>query len=101
MTSTLRREVPFTRPALTASALFPPQDRKKFHKAVLKEILDEPAASSRNRRNQRGVKRKMSSFPLRRHSDYEVSSIAASPAAESPEIASGMDLSTLPSRVLV
>lgn len=33
---------------------------------VLKEILDELAASSRNRRNQRGVKRKMSNYPLRR-----------------------------------
>jgi hypothetical protein len=33
---------------------------------VLEEILDELVASSRNRRNQRGVKRKMSNFPLRR-----------------------------------
>jgi hypothetical protein len=33
---------------------------------VLAEILDERVASSRNRRNQRGVKRKMSNFPLRR-----------------------------------
>jgi hypothetical protein len=33
---------------------------------VLEEILDESAASSRNRRNPRGVKRKMSNFPLRR-----------------------------------
>jgi hypothetical protein len=33
---------------------------------VLGEILDESAASSRNRRNPRGVKRKMSNFPLRR-----------------------------------
>jgi hypothetical protein len=33
---------------------------------VLTEILDEPVASSRNRRNPRGVKRKMSNFPLRR-----------------------------------
>jgi len=33
---------------------------------VLREILDESAASSRNRRNPRGVKRKMSNFPLRR-----------------------------------
>jgi len=33
---------------------------------VLDEILDESAASSRNRRNPRGVKRKMSNFPLRR-----------------------------------
>jgi hypothetical protein len=33
---------------------------------VLEEILDEVAASSRNRRNPRGVKRKMSNFPIRR-----------------------------------
>ena len=33
---------------------------------MLEEILDERAASSRNRCNQRGVKRKMSNFPLRR-----------------------------------
>ena len=33
---------------------------------MLEEILDERVASSRNRRNQRGVKRKMSNFPLRR-----------------------------------
>ena len=48
------------------SALFPPRDLKKFHKAALEEILDQRVASSRNRRNQRGVKRKMSNFPLRR-----------------------------------
>jgi len=36
---------------------------------VLDEILEERVVSSRNRRNLRGVKRKMSSFPLRpRHS---------------------------------
>jgi len=35
-------------------------------KAVLEEILEERAVSSRNRRNPRGVKRKMSNFPLRR-----------------------------------
>ena len=46
--------------------LFPPRDRKAFHDAVLTEILDEPVASSRNRRNPRGVKRKMSNYPLRR-----------------------------------
>ena len=34
--------------------------------AVLEEILDEVAVSSRNRHNPRGVKRKMSNFPLRR-----------------------------------
>ena len=43
-----------------------PRGRKEFHNAVLDEILDESAASSRNRRNPRGVKRKMSNFPLRR-----------------------------------
>jgi len=36
-----------------------------FHKSVLREILQERAVSSRNRRNPRGVKRKMSNFPLR------------------------------------
>jgi hypothetical protein len=36
---------------------------------VLDEILDEPVASSRSRRNPRGVKRKMSNFPLRRRTD--------------------------------
>ena len=33
---------------------------------MLKEILDELVASSRNRSNQRGVKRKMSNYPIRR-----------------------------------
>jgi len=32
---------------------------------VLDEILDEHAVSSRNRRKPRGVKRKMSNYPLR------------------------------------
>jgi hypothetical protein len=32
---------------------------------VLDEILQEHVVSSRNRRNPRGVKRKMSNFPLR------------------------------------
>jgi len=36
-----------------------------FHKNVLEEILDELVVSSRNRRNPRGVKRKMSNFPIR------------------------------------
>ena len=36
-----------------------------FHKDVLEEILQERVVSSRNRRNPRGVKRKMSNFPLR------------------------------------
>ena len=45
--------------------LFPPRHSKKFHRAVLDEILQERVVSSRSRRNPRGVKRKMSSFPLR------------------------------------
>jgi hypothetical protein len=36
---------------------------------VLDEILQERVASSRNRRNPRGVKRKMSNFPLRRRTN--------------------------------
>jgi hypothetical protein len=36
---------------------------------VLDEILQERVSSSRNRRNPRAVKRKMSNFPLRRRTD--------------------------------
>lgn len=36
-----------------------------FHDSVLEEILQERVVSSRKRRNPRGVKRKMSNFPLR------------------------------------
>jgi hypothetical protein len=36
---------------------------------VLEEILQERVVSSRSRRNPRGVKRKMSNFPLRRRTD--------------------------------
>jgi hypothetical protein len=40
-----------------------------FHECVLDEILQERVISSRNRKCRRGVKRKMSKFPLRpRHS---------------------------------
>jgi hypothetical protein len=46
-------------------ALFPPRQKRAFHRAVLDEILEERVVSSRNRRNFRGVKRKMSNFPLR------------------------------------
>jgi hypothetical protein len=47
------------------ASLFPPQDRKAFHEAVLDEILDERVSSSRSRINFRGVKRKMSNYSLR------------------------------------
>jgi hypothetical protein len=36
-----------------------------FHEAVLDEILQERVVSSRNRKCPRGVKRKMSKYPLR------------------------------------
>ena len=45
--------------------LFPPRQRKAFHEMVLREILQERVSSSRNRINPRGVKRKMSNYPLR------------------------------------
>src|SRR5260370_32237212 len=43
----------------------PPRNQKLFHERVLDEILQERVVSSRHRRNPRGVKRKMSNFPLR------------------------------------
>jgi len=40
-----------------------------FHESVLDEILQDRVVSSRNRKCPRGVKRKMSNFPVRpRHS---------------------------------
>ena len=47
------------------SSLFPPLDQAAFHQAALDEILEDPAVSSRGRRNPRGVKRKMSNYPIR------------------------------------
>lgn len=44
--------------------LFPPRRRKAFHESVLDEILEERVVARRGRRNRRGVKRKMSSYPL-------------------------------------
>jgi hypothetical protein len=49
-----------------ASSLFPPQHKNAFHKAVLEEILEERVCCSRNRVNERGVKRKMSNYNLRK-----------------------------------
>jgi len=43
----------------------PPQERTLFHQGVLREILQERVVSSRTRHYPRGVKRKMSHFPLR------------------------------------
>ena len=45
--------------------LFPPRARKAFHQQVLDELLEERVVSSRGHRRPRGVKRKMSNYPLR------------------------------------
>ena len=45
--------------------LFPPRRKRAFHEAILQEILQERVSSSRHRINPRGVKRKMSNYPLR------------------------------------
>jgi hypothetical protein len=44
---------------------FPPRARRALHRAVLAEILEERVVSSRGRQVPRGVKRQMSSYPLR------------------------------------
>ena len=36
-----------------------------LHESVLQEILEDRVVSSRGRRNHRGVKRKMSKYPIR------------------------------------
>ncbi len=46
-------------------AAFPPRARLALHDEVLDEILEERVATSRGRRVPRGVKRKMSGYPLR------------------------------------
>jgi hypothetical protein len=45
--------------------LLPPRQKKAFHETILQEILQERVSSSRHRINPRGVKRKMSNYPLR------------------------------------
>ena len=47
------------------SPRFPPRAKLALHEAVLNEILEERVVSSRGRRVPRGVKRKMSNYPLR------------------------------------
>ena len=51
---------------LPAFNAIPPVHRKAFHERVLDEILQERLACRRGRLNLRGVKRKMSNWPLRR-----------------------------------
>lgn len=38
---------------------------KALHRAILDEILEERVVSSRGRHNSRGVKRKMTNYPIR------------------------------------
>ena len=51
--------------AWPATLLFPPRQKAALHEAILDEILEERVVSSRTRINPRGVKRKMSNYPLR------------------------------------
>jgi len=46
-----------------------------LHDAILDEILQECVEARRGRRNPRGVKRKMSNFPLRRRTDKPMARI--------------------------
>ena len=47
-------------------AATPPRGIPRLTEVALEEILEERVKSSRGRRNQRAVKRKMSSYPLKR-----------------------------------
>jgi hypothetical protein len=58
------RAVRVVRRKLATFHAIPPQQRKEFHECVLQEILQEGVVSSRDRRNVRGVKRKVSKFPI-------------------------------------
>ena len=54
---------------------FPPRARRALHEAVLDEILEERAANGRGRQVPRGVKRKMSCYPLRPRAPQPVTRI--------------------------
>ena len=58
-----------------SSTRFPPEQRAAFHDAVLAELLQERVVSSRNCRNRRGVKRKMSNYPICRKTDRALPAI--------------------------
>ena len=53
------------RKTVNPGPFFPPNTTTRFRQRVLDEILDERAVSNRNRIKARGVKRKMSNYPLR------------------------------------
>jgi hypothetical protein len=54
---------------------FPPRKSEAFYQATLAEILQERLPLRSGRRNQRGVKRKMSSYPLRSRNGPSTSKI--------------------------
>ena len=57
----------------------PPRARRTLHETVLAEILEERVASSRGRQVPRGVKRKMSGYPLRPRAHHDQPSASTSP----------------------
>jgi len=67
--------VRIVRRKLSSFSAIPPRQRMAFHDVVLEEILQERVVSSRNRRNPRGVKRKMSNFPIRRKTNRPMPTI--------------------------
>ena len=54
-----------TRRTLSHLAAIPPQGRRAAHQAIPRELRAEQVGTSRGRGVPRGVKRKMSTFPLR------------------------------------
>ena len=60
-----QQRLPWCAASCRCLRLFPPRDRLALHEAVLDEILEERTSSSRGRQVPRGVKRKMSGYPLR------------------------------------
>jgi len=46
---------------------FPLDDLQRLHETIIREILEEILPSRRLRANPRAVKRKMSKFPIKRH----------------------------------
>ena len=59
----LRRRLP------AAGAILPPRQRKSWLASLLDEISRRRCSQSRGKTNPRGVKRKMSNFPLRARGD--------------------------------
>ncbi|MFN9264896.1 MAG: DUF350 domain-containing protein, partial [Acidobacteriota bacterium] len=71
---------------MARSAAIPPRQRKTVHVAVLGEILQERCVFSRNWLNARGVKRKMSNYPLRPRKRQPTQRIEPSMRIRNPEM---------------